>query len=319
MKSKNLLIVALATSAATASVCSRVAQADPLIAADRDFKAGQGEYAQTWVSVHLGDSMVAGYCGFGCQQPSYADYMTYLSPENSAMNYARVAIDGRIRAQSGFTASEIYLKTVLQHLDDVRAADIVTLDACGNDYLISRAPKENACVPTNEIAIQKCADGVANILDKVLEVGKPGVRVRVTNIHYPVVTKDRAKKVCDSESNFDRFLPSLVEGNWYTCEVARQRGIPCADTFALVNAADIDTNGDGIVDSEQLAWIPGESLESYKERILSHKDLIRDPEAKILADGSVVNIIGPDHLHLNALGHKLVGELHQKLGWDSTK
>ena len=96
----------------------------------------------------------------------------------------------------------------------------------------------------------------------------------------------------------DRFLPKLATMNYWMCEYARQKGFNCADNFAQYMGADYDSNGDGLIDSEALRWVPGESEASYVNRItVTLKSTLRDANAKFVSASSSYDYIQSDDTH----------------------
>lgn len=292
-------------------------------AAKRDSHYTQPGAKKTWVVTSLGDSIAAGFCGVGCLgMESYVHYFAYHN-EGSVAKTLNVNIESRGRAISGYTSGEI-----LKFMDytsngngesavdpsqvnvpqDLRDADVITMDACGNDYLPARREFIKTCnVAPLRKAVQTCKTNIEKIYAKAQSLAKPTALLRVMNIYYPGMNKDKEGQ-CNGRSYYDTFLDHAIEGNYHICEIARRRGIPCADAFSVMNTADENR--------EKIAWIPGESLESYKERVtVTYKDLLTDPTEKKRLDGSVVSLMQEDNIHPTDEGHSRIAYAHQELGY----
>lgn len=298
-----------------------VSESAHAFAANRDTHYSQPGAKRTWIVTSLGDSIAAGYCGVGCLgMDSYVHYFAYRN-DGSIAKALNVNVESRGRAVSGFTSGEIldWMDHVpsspipgqdasgLDLPQDLREADVITIDACGNDYLPARRKFRETC-EEGEVrkSIQTCRTHLDRIFRKAKSLAKENALIRVMNLYYPGVDRDREGR-CGERSHFDAFLEFLVEGNYYTCEIARRHGIPCADAFSVMNAPDEDR--------ERIAWIPGESLEEYKQRLtVTYKHLLSDPTQKRTPAG-VVNLMQDDNVHPTAEGHARIGYAHQALGW----
>jgi hypothetical protein len=121
-----------------------------------------------------------------------------------------------------------------------------------------------------------CKTYVAAAMDYINANAYPGVKLKViSNLHYPGYAADNVQSSCKDAGTGatvnlqDKFLPSLARMNYWMCEYARLKGFQCADSFADYMGADYDSNGDGLVDSEALRYMPGESEANYVTRITS--------------------------------------------------
>lgn len=280
------------------------------MAAHRNYDFQQTQpLARQWIVTHYGDSIAAGYCGIGCTLDSYAQYFAFKN-ESSVARSQGVNIIGRIRATTGHKAEDIS-REIDENSLDARLSDIITVEACGNDYLPSRQEFKTSCDPrTIEKALDSCKSNITDIINKLVLYAHPGARIRMMNMYYPGLLKDEKQK-CHGKMLIDYFLPILVEGNWYTCNYAHQYHIACVDAFALMNSADED--------QAKIAWIPGETLESYQTRLLvTYRHLLSDPSQKKTSNG-VISLIQSDDIHPNSIGHQKLGLLHHLAGYASSK
>jgi lysophospholipase L1-like esterase len=306
-----LLPVALFINLSFALVASQslLAPRAHAFAAHQNYNSHRPGTHGTWVVTSFGDSIAAGFCGFMCTMDAYPQYYSHLNPENISTR-ENVDIDGRVRAVSGYTSQQI-LDWIDLYRSDVQQSDVLTVEACGNDFLPARRSFQDRCDEKPLLtALETCKENLASIYDRLLHESKPGVRIRTMNLYYPAMNADRSKG-CGGRTTFDAFLHYVAEGNYYACELARQRGIPCVDSFAEMNVADADR--------DKVAWIPGESLEDYRTRVtVLYKHLLTDPADKVTAQGRV-SYIQSDNTHPSREAHSRLGALHLALGLNPTK
>jgi len=122
----------------------------------------------------------------------------------------------------------------------------------------------------------------------------------VMNLYYPDFASDLATKkaACGGRTNLDVFLPYLAHSNWSVCDLAKQKGFKCADSFAEFMAADYDRNADGAVDSAALKYVSGETESSYVTRISQTlKGTLVDPNLKLLNASTSVDYLQSDNIH----------------------
>ena len=82
------------------------------------------------------------------------------------------------------------------------------------------------------------------------------------------------------------------------CEYARLKGFKCADNFAQYMGADHDANGDGLVDSDALRYLAGESEASYVNRISNTlRATLRDANTHFVSASSSYDYIQSDNTH----------------------
>jgi hypothetical protein len=90
----------------------------------------------------------------------------------------------------------------------------------------------------------------------------------------------------------------MAKMNYWMCEYARQKGFQCADNFAQYMAADYDSNSDGMIDSDALRYVAGESESSYVTRITSTLlPTIRDANTHFVSSSSSYDYIQSDDVH----------------------
>ncbi|MFN7294332.1 MAG: hypothetical protein ACK5TT_06310, partial [Lysobacteraceae bacterium] len=122
--------------------------------------------------------------------------------------------------------------------------------------------------------------------------------------YYPGYNADNVQSSCRDAATGqtvnlrDRFLPILVRMNFAMCDLARQKGFQCADSFAQYMGADIDTNGDGRIDSDALRYVAGESESSYVTRITQTlRGTLRDSNFKQATASSTFDYMQSDDTH----------------------
>ena len=86
--------------------------------------------------------------------------------------------------------------------------------------------------------------------------------------------------------------------NWWMCDFARQKGFQCADSFAQYMGADYDSNGDGLIDSDALRYVAGESEASYVTRITTTlRSTMRDANTHFVTASTSYDYIQSDDTH----------------------
>jgi hypothetical protein len=126
----------------------------------------------------------------------------------------------------------------------------------------------------------------------------------ITNLYYPGYAADNVQSSCrDATSGAtvnvqDALLPRIAKMNYWMCEYARQKGFQCADNFAHYMGADYDRNGDGLVDSDALRYVAGESEANYVTRITSTlRSTVRDANMHLVSASSSYDYIQSDDTH----------------------
>lgn len=258
--------------------------------------------------VAYGDSIYAGYNGSISNAAKYSA-PTVDSEYLSALWNAD--IENIRRAKSGAVASDVYQNKIVAERSYMQAAStrVVTFEMCGNDGLQARSAfksQTGTCdysVLNN--AVNTCKSYVAQAMDYINANAHANTRLKIiANLYYPGYNADNVQSSCKDPGTGatvnmrDRFLPKLATMNYWMCEYARQKGFDCADNFAQYMGADYDSNGDGVIDSEALRWVPGESESSYVTRItVTLKSTLRDANAKFVSSSSSYDYIQSDDTH----------------------
>ena len=270
--------------------------------------------------VAYGDSIYAGYNGSISNAGKYSaptvdgEYLSALW--NADIETVR-------RAKSGAVASDVYANKIVAERSYMQASStrVVTFEMCGNDGLQARSALKGQTGTCNfaglDTALANCKTNVAKAMDYINANAYAGVKLKIiSNLHYPGYNVDNAQSSCrDPATNApinyrDKFLPYLAKMNYWMCEYARQKGFACADSFAEYMGADYDSNGDGLVDTEGLRYVAGESEANYVTRITSTlKGTIRDANAHLVSSSSTYDYIQSDDVHPTYQGGTVTGGL----------
>lgn len=259
-------------------------------------------------SVAYGDSIYAGYNGSISSAAKFAAPVVnaeYLSAQWGA------DIESVRRTKSGAVASDVYNNKIVAERSYMQASNtrVVTFEMCGNDGLQARSSFKGQSGTCNysglTAAENNCRTYVTAAMDYINANAYPGVKLKViSNLHYPGYNTDNSQSSCKDASTGatvkmqDKFLPALARMNYMMCDMARQKGFLCADNFAQYMGADYDSNGDGMVDSDALRYVPGESQASYVTRITSTlRATIRDANTHFVNSGSSYDYIQSDDTH----------------------
>jgi lysophospholipase L1-like esterase len=263
--------------------------------------------------VAYGDSIVAGYTS--------PTEIAERSSTHVAAEYAAVLwgqnIEVRRRAQSGAVASAIYNRiindTSFMQTDSTVGVQVVM---CGNDYLQARSAFAGQTGQCNfdglAAALDNCLGFTSQAIDYVNQNAGPNAKLKIVgNLYYPGFDDDNVMTQCTSPDTGqplnrrdDVFLSIIAESNWETCNMAVENGWVCADNFAEFMTADFDSNGDGMVDSDAVRFVPGEPLEDYVDRILAANaaGLLRDANFKQISPGATVGYLLSDDTHTTFIG-----------------
>jgi lysophospholipase L1-like esterase len=258
--------------------------------------------------VAYGDSIYAGYNGSLSRVAKRAaptvdgEYLSQLW--NADIQIVR-------RAKSGAVASDIYNNKIVAERSYMQTSDtrVVTFEMCGNDGLQARssfAGQSGTCnySPLNT-AVTNCATYTELAMQAINQYAHANTKLKViTNLYYPGYDADNALANCTDSSTGQRpnkqqvFLPRIAQMNWRACNYAAQYGFACADSFANHMAADYDSNGDGLVDSEAIEYVQGESEADYVNKIVNtYRSTIRDANVKLLSAGVSADYIQSDNTH----------------------
>lgn len=218
-------------------------------------------------------------------------------------------MDIQRRCKSGAIASDIYNNKIVKEKSYMQASNtrVVTFEMCGNDGLQARTAlkgQSGACnLAVLNTALANCTTYQAAAMSFINANASPNVKVKaIGNLHYPGYNADNVLSDCTVNGvkvNLrDTFLPYIAKMNWRACNFANTYGFKCVDNFAQYMGADYDSNGDGIVDSEGLKYIQGESEAAYVTRVtVTRKATIRDSNTHYVSAGTSYDYIQSDDTH----------------------
>lgn len=278
----------------------------------RTLRPTDGSSTTTRVSTAFGDSIAAGYCGIFCRLDSYSVYYgrRVADAKDATVSY-------RGRAMSGDLMSAIANK-VANNLTDLRAADYITIEGCGNDFLNARSTYRGQSSCTNETvlatALDTCRSNLIRALNTIATNRKAGSQVVVMSLYYPGMNSDKGR-TCNGGSHFDVFVDYIAEANWTMCNEAWARGFKCADGLASFNAADVDTtlDADSTPDIDQVRINQAtdqNNFPAYYNRILANKAVLTDSNTKRTGTSTVVDYLQSDDTHPTAAGHQRLAAEH---------
>jgi lysophospholipase L1-like esterase len=258
-----------------------------------------------------GDSIYAGYRGSISSVAKRAapwsdgEYMSQLW--NADIEVIR-------RAKSGAVASDIYNNKIVAERSYMQTANtrVVTFEMCGNDGLQARssfAGQSGTCnlTPLNN-AQANCTTYTQAAMQYINANASPNVKLKVvSNLYYPGYAADNALSNCTiggvRQNKQEIFLPYLARMNWRACNFASQNGWACADSFAQYMAADYDSNSDGLIDSEAIRYVQGESEAAYVTKIVStYRSTLRDANTKFVNGSTSFDYIQSDNTHPTFVG-----------------
>ena len=268
--------------------------------------------------VAYGDSIYAGYNGSTINAAKYSAPTVDTEYLSALWN---ADIESVRRTKSGAIASDVYTNTIVaerSYMQDSKTR-VVTFEMCGNDGLQARTSFKKQTGTCNfsglDTAVNNCKTNVAAAMDYINANAYAGVKVKIiSNVHYPGYAADNAQSSCTvngAKVNLqNEFLPRIAKMNYWMCEYARQKGFKCADNFAEYMGADYDSNGDGLVDSDALRYVAGESESSYLTRITSTlRSTIRDANTHFVSSSSSYDYIQSDDTHPTYTGSTVTAGL----------
>jgi lysophospholipase L1-like esterase len=282
----------------------------------KTLRPSDGTFTTTRVSAAFGDSIAAGFCGLFCRLDSYAVFYA-----QDVANGLDAQVDYRGRAQSGEIMSQIATR-VANNVTDIRAADYIVLEGCGNDFLDARSTYRGQADCTNETvlasALDACRTNMVRALDTIASNKKADARVRVMALYYPGVNDDRSR-TCGSNTHLDIFFDYLLEAGWTTCNEAWKRGFECVDGLAAFNAADVDTtlDADSLVDADQIRIdeaTDADNFPAYYDRVQPQRAIITDANTKRTGASTVVDFLQNDNTHPTTAGHRRLAAEHTAIG-----
>jgi lysophospholipase L1-like esterase len=255
-----------------------------------------------------GDSIYAGYHG------SIWDVAVWSAP-NVSGEYASTLWTSDVeiirRCKSGAVASDIYNNKIVAERSYMQSANtrVVTFEMCGNDGLQARsnfAGQSGTCnYGVLDTALANCTTYLQQAMQFINANAAAGTKLKVVaNLYYPGYAADNALSGCNDPgtgqpvNKQSKFLPYLAKMNWRACNFANTYGFKCADSFAQYMGADYDSNGDGLVDSDGLAYVQGESEADYVTRVtVTRRSTIRDANTHFVNASTSYDYIQSDNTH----------------------
>lgn len=258
--------------------------------------------------VAYGDSIYAGYNG------SIFSAAIFAAPTVSG-DYASTAwgTDVEIvrRCKSGAIASDVYNSKIVGDRSYMQASNtrVVTFEMCGNDGLQARsnfAGQGGTCnYGVLDTALANCTNYLQQAMQFINANAHPNVKLKVvSNLYYPGYAADNALSNCNDPATGQKinkqtkFLPYLARMNWRACNFANTHGFKCADSFANYMAADYDSNGDGLIDSDAIKYVQGESETAYVNKITTtYRATLRDANGHLVNPSTSFDYIQSDNTH----------------------
>ncbi len=258
--------------------------------------------------VAYGDSIYAGYNGSTVSAAKYsaptvdAEYLSAL--------WGADLLSVR-RTKSGAVASDVYNNKIVAEKSYMQAATtrVVTFEMCGNDGLQARSSFKGQTGTCNysvlTTAENNCKTYVAAAMDFINANAYAGTKLKViSNLHYPGYNADNVLSGCTDATTGakvnmrDTFLPVLARMNYNMCATALQKGFKCVDNFAQYMGSDYDSNGDGLVDSDALKYVSGETQAAYVSRVTTTlRSTLRDANTHFVSSSSSYDYIQSDDTH----------------------
>ncbi len=258
--------------------------------------------------VAYGDSIYAGYNG------SFFNAAKYSAPTVDGEYLAALwnaDIETVRRTKSGAVASDVYQNKIVAERSFMQSTNtrVVTFEMCGNDALQARKSLKGQRGTCNydvvNRAVDNCKTFVAAAMDFINANAFPGTRVKIiSNLYYPGYNADNVNSSCTDPTTRqvvnlrDVFVPALAKMNHSMCDNARLKGFACVDTFAEYMGSDYDSNGDGLIDSQALKYVAGESEASYLEKISkTYRSTLRDANTHFVSSSRSFDYIQSDDTH----------------------
>jgi lysophospholipase L1-like esterase len=257
--------------------------------------------------VAYGDSIYAGYYGS-------ISYVAVRAAPHAVGEYAgtrwNAVMEVIRRTKSGAKADDIYKNKIVGERSYMQASNTraVIFEMCGNDYLQARSAFRDQTGTCNygplSTALNNCTYYMEQGMKAINTYAKTAKVKVIANLYYPGYNADDRLSNCTDSSTGQKvntqetFLPYLARSNWRACNLASRYGFQCADGFAEYMGADYDSNGDGIVDSDGLRYIAGESEADYVTRIAStRRSTIRDSNTHFVNSSTSYDYLQSDDVH----------------------
>jgi lysophospholipase L1-like esterase len=258
--------------------------------------------------VAYGDSIYAGYYGSITNVIKRA--ATTVDSEYLSTKWGTDILNVR-RCKSGAVASDVYNNKIVKERSYMQTTDtrVVSFEMCGNDGLQARssfAGQSGTCNYTPlDSAQTNCTTYLAAAMDYINANAYSGTKLKVvSNLYYPGYAADNSTANCTDSSTGQHpnkqevFLPYIARMNWRACNFAAQKGFACADSFAQYMGADYDSNGDGLIDSEAIRYVQGESESAYVNKIVNtYRATLRDANTHFVSASTSYDYIQSDNTH----------------------
>ncbi len=255
-----------------------------------------------------GDSIYAGYYGSITNVIKRA--ATTVDSEYLSSKWAS-DIENVRRCKSGAVASDVYNNKIVAEHSYMQTTNtrVVTFEMCGNDGLQARssfAGQSGTCNYTGlNNAVTNCTTYLTAAMDYINANAYSGTKLKiVSNLYYPGYAADNGAAGCTDAGTGQHpnkqqvFLPLLATMNFRACDLARQKGFACADSFAEYMAAEYDSNGDGLIDSDAIRYVPGESESAYVNKIVNtYRTTLRDGNTHFVNASTSYDYIQSDNTH----------------------
>jgi lysophospholipase L1-like esterase len=218
------------------------------------------------------------------------------------------------RTKSGAVASDIYNNKIVNERSYMQAANtrVVTFEMGGNDGLQARSNFSGQSGTCNLGPLDTAQANVTNYLQLAMQYinanASPNVTLKVvSNLYYPGYDADNALSNCTiggvRQNKQSIFLPYIAKMNWRACNFANTYGFKCNDSFAQYMAADYDSNGDTLIDSDAIKYVQGESESAYVNKIVNtYRSTIRDANTHFVNASTSYDYIQSDDTHPTYVG-----------------
>lgn len=268
-------------------------------AGDFSYSTGTGTQ-QNWSG--FGNSIMAGYCGLFCSIKSYASYYADAAAAENGWS-----VDLQARPRSGETTIQIYEEMAIDHINELRSADLVLWSAGGNDFLNARDDYKSTCDQNalNQAMLDWRADWDL-IISLVSAEASPNAILRTMNVYYPDPGRDRSS-FCNSVSDFSVFYPLLLDAGSYMCTTAALAGFQCADSISAMNCDEIDpahTIDPNCLDPSGANFRDPLDVTKYVDGI-----------ATSWPSASNSGMIQSDRTHPGSVGQQYIADAHHALGY----
>jgi lysophospholipase L1-like esterase len=271
----------------------------------------------TYRVVAYGDSIFAGYYGqiwsVAKRAAPYTDGEYAAYPWNSKVLVVR-------RTKSGAKADDIYNNKIVAERSYMQDAStrVVMFEMCGNDGLQARSSFAGQTGTCNygvlDTALANCTTYQPKAMQTINQYATTAKVKMVSNVYYPGYDADNKLSSCKDPgtgqpvNTQSKFLPYLAKMNWRACNFAAQYGFACIDSFAQYMGADYDSNGDGLIDSDGLKYIQGETEANYVTRITATlRSTIRDANYHFANATTSYDYIQSDNTHPTYYGSATIG------------